>query len=207
MNSSSSAAHQKSVRSWRWRTFALLVAVLLSIGLAIWHYLSKGDWFAVNEFDAIASGFAAVFEVNEIQPHEFMQRRAAVGPLLIVDVRQSVEQNVSIIPGAVLMSPRDRLAAQSDYQEFIARHAENPDALVVVYCAGGYRSARAISEVSDAPVSLLNLHGGIVAYANAGGKLIDPVDGQPVQKVHGYNAYWAGFVQPPNEGVSEPSVD
>lgn len=148
-----------------------------------------------SSFDALASGFAARFGVEEVRADEL----DAFAPDLIVDVRTPSEQSVSVLPRAVLMSPDQELTSLPEF----ARAKR-----VLVYCAGGYRSARAIAGISAGSRGRIvrNLHGGIVAYANAGLPLVTPV-GTPTRKVHGYNEAWAKYVRPPAEGVIKPDLE
>lgn len=148
-----------------------------------------------GSFDALASGFAARFGVTEVHATAL----EAFAPDLIVDVRTPAEQSVSTLPGAVLMSPDQDLASLPQFAN--ARR-------ILVYCAGGYRSARAIAALPGGAGGRIvrNLHGGIVAYANEGLPLVTPV-GTPTRKVHGYNEAWVKYVQPPAEGVVKPDLE
>jgi rhodanese-related sulfurtransferase len=147
-------------------------------------------------FDALASSFALRFGVEEVRAEDL----GAFQPSLIIDVRTSAEQSVSILPGAVLVSPEQDLAALAGFAS-----AER----IIVYCAGGYRSARSIARIPPEKVAgktIRNLHGGIVAYANAGLPLVTQV-GTPTRKVHGYNEAWVKYVQAPAEGVTDPALE
>lgn len=147
-------------------------------------------------FDTLASGFALRFGVPEVHTRDL----AAFGPDLVIDVRSPAEQSVSLIPGAVLASPGQDLWLLPGFGS--AKR-------ILVYCAAGYRSARAISKIPAERLAgreVQNLHGGIVAYANAGLPLVSPV-GTPTRKVHGYNEAWAKYVQKPAEVVIEPAAE
>ena len=149
-----------------------------------------------SSFESIATGFAVRFGVHELRAGEL----AEFQPDLIVDVRTKAEQSISVLPGVVLSSPEADLSA---LPQFAAASR------IVVYCAGGYRSARSISHVSPEKAAgkvLLNLHGGILAYANAGLPLATVV-GTPTRKVHGYNEAWVKFVRAPAEGVTKPDLE
>lgn len=146
--------------------------------------------------EAIATGFALRFGVDEVRAADL----GAFQPDLIVDARTKAEQSVSILPGAVPVPPDADISVLPQFA--LASR-------IVVYCAGGFRSARAISQVpaeKTAGKRLLNLHGGIVAYANAGLPLVTEV-GTPTRKVHGYSEAWVKFVQAPAEGVLKPDLE
>lgn len=161
-------------------------------------------------YDQVSGGFSAAFNVDEIRAEELLERQREQAPLLIVDVRTAAEQSVSRLPGAILADPAENLYARAEILQFFKDHAADPRAQVVVYCAGGYRSARSIAREAPATgaasrTRIVNLRGGIIAYANAGGALVD-VRGQPTPRVHGYNSTWAAYIAPPLEAVLEPAV-
>lgn len=159
-----------------------------------------------ESFEAMASGFAARWKVEEITAQQLLVRSPSA-PTLLLDVREPAEQSVSRLPGSIQIRPTDSLAMVPAVREFIARHAQQADALIVTYCAGGYRSARSINKAAATlQLPMRNLHGGIVAYANSGGRLVQP-DGSPTNLVHGYNELWVRFVEPPAIGVLEPPIE
>ncbi len=161
-------------------------------------------------FEATATAFAVRFAVQEISSAELAARLAAGRPTLLLDVREEAEQSVSRIPGSRLLNPRALLEADEEVRRFAEAHAANPDALIVAYCAGGYRSARSLARAAKAlnrpSVPARNLHGGIVAYANEGGPLVTPA-GESTDVVHAYNEMWARFVRPPIRATVEPPVE
>ena len=157
-------------------------------------------------FHATASAFAVRFGVSEITAEDLQARLNAGRPTLLIDVREASEQSVSRIPGSHPSGPRVSLALDPEVRRFAEEYAGNSEALVVVYCAGGYRSARSIAgSRAELNIPLRNLHGGIVAHANAGGAL-EGSDGQPTSVVHSYSDVWARFVLPPTRATTEPPV-
>jgi rhodanese-related sulfurtransferase len=93
---------------------------------------------------------------------------------LVVDARSPAEIAVSRIPGAILPH---QLPAADDGRP------------VLVYCTIGMRSAQATRRLRGAGYTAFNLTGGVLAWAAAGGELVD-ADGQPTRKVHTYGARW-----------------
>ena len=71
--------------------------------------------------------------------------------------------------------------------------------------AAGYRSARFLARGGErfCGPPCYNLRGGIIAYAGAGGRLLE-AGGADTMLVHGYNADWARFVTSPAIAVIEP---
>ncbi len=105
-------------------------------------------------------------KVRNITVHELKARLDAGDNLVIVDVREPHEREISVIEGSVLI-PKGQV---------VARAAEIPrDRDVVVQCKTGGRSRDAILKLQDLGfTNLVNLAGGINAWARE----IDP--SQPV---------------------------
>jgi rhodanese-related sulfurtransferase len=168
------------------------------------------DWddLKQSEFEILTAGYAKMYAVAELQAPELVAQNLSDPELLLVDVRSAEEQSVSRLPGAALLSPDANPGDHPAIQEFLLRHSDNANARVVFYCAAGYRSARSMARMPRADRAtngprLLNLHGGIIAYAGAGGALVTP-QGQPTRKVHTYNEKWSVHLPPPFEAVVEP---
>jgi rhodanese-related sulfurtransferase len=106
---------------------------------------------------------------------------------VVVDVRSAVERTVSVIPGS--------LAANDGADVVAALASLDPDATIVVYCAGGVRSARAARKlVAAGHRDVRNLEGGIFAWANEGRPL--ERDGRPTRYVHPSDEKWAVLLAP-----------
>ena len=96
--------------------------------------------------------------------------------VVFVDVRDSEEQAVSMIPGA--LTHRKFLEDPDSYKE----------RTVIAYCTISYRSGKFVSKLRKRGIHVINLRGGLLAWLHAGG----PVhrDGIPVRKVHVYGKTW-----------------
>ncbi|MDF1516230.1 MAG: rhodanese-like domain-containing protein, partial [Anaerolineae bacterium] len=77
---------------------------------------------------------------------------------VIVDVRSEVEREVSIIPGAI---------AFAEFQAYADAYLGQP---VLVYCTVGCRSATHTHNLREQGVEAYNLWGGVVDWAEYGGK-------------------------------------
>ncbi|MBT6154899.1 MAG: rhodanese-like domain-containing protein [Planctomycetaceae bacterium] len=99
------------------------------------------------------------------------------GEVLVVDVRDANERDVSTIPGAITV------------KEFERDHSDSRDASVVTYCTIGYRSGLFADQLRQRGVTVLNLSGGILAWSHAGGQLVTPT-GDPTKRVHVYGRRW-----------------
>jgi adenylyltransferase/sulfurtransferase len=87
-------------------------------------------------------------------------------PPLVVDIREPVEIQGGIIPGARLIPMREVLSAIGELRQ--------PGRRVVVYCAHGVRSANIVAHLRDRGVDARTLGGGLAAWQGAGGELVRP---------------------------------
>jgi rhodanese-related sulfurtransferase len=117
-----------------------------------------------------------------------LQQKLAVGEkLVILDVREIEEAQVSTLSGARLVPPKEvgRLPLASI----------PADATVVTYCTVGYRSGKAAIQLEKRlgrPV--YNLDGGILEWFNRGGRVVDPA-GRPVDRIDAWGAPWTSYVR------------
>ena len=104
---------------------------------------------------------------------------------VVVDVRSPAEQAVSMLPGALAV--RDGPAAVS------ALASLDPAAPVVVYCAGGLRSAKAARALIEAGHrDVRNLEGGIFAWANDDRPM--QRQGHPTRYAHPSDEKWGALL-------------
>ncbi len=111
-------------------------------------------------------------EINEVTVDALTQKR----PPHLIDVRESDEYDEGYIPGAVWI-PRGKLELR------IEDAVPNRDAEVVLYCAGGTRSAlaaRTLRELGYGHVS--SLTGGFGAWKKSGGAVDKPFHFTAAQK-------------------------
>lgn len=101
-------------------------------------------------------------EITEISAQELKRRLAAGEKLTVVDVRERDEFVQGHIPDAVFI-PRGYLELQ------IEQHQPERDKPVVVYCAGGVRSALAARNLKEMGYNnTISLIGGFNGWKNAG---------------------------------------
>ncbi len=82
-----------------------------------------------------------------------------------------------MIPGAITKT------------EFAARAEQHRDRRIMTYCTIGYRSGVYASELRRDSFDAVNLKGGVLGWAHAGGTFIDS-DGRETRRVHVYGAKW-----------------
>lgn len=156
----------------RWLLFAVLVLGLtMSFATAA---RSASAWTAL-----IAARFPDVSWVDAETLAGWMSG-AKVGELVLLDVRNSEEQEVSQLHGAQHLDP-----AHPD----IAALELPIDAKVVVYCSVGYRSAAVIDDLERAGIqNVYNLEGGLFDWANKDRPVYRGAE--RVHEVHPYNRLW-----------------
>ncbi|MDQ2999663.1 MAG: rhodanese-like domain-containing protein [Fibrobacterota bacterium] len=113
--------------------------------------------------------------------------------LILIDVRQPREQEVSMLPHALTTS---QFAAI--YAPGIPKHKR-----LVVYCTIGYRSGKYAAELSKQGIKAENLEGGVLAWSFAGGKFrVKDAKGDWMEtnRIHVYDPEW-NIVHPDYVGV------
>lgn len=103
--------------------------------------------------------------LNEISPGVLLARQEHGDQSVLLDVREQNEWNLFRIPTAIHLP----LARVSDAATQTLAHF--PDAEVVVYCARGARSAKAVELLRAQGYQATSLAGGIAAWIDAGGEV------------------------------------
>src|SRR5467141_1883906 len=112
-------------------------------------------------------------EIREIQPADAEPR---VGEATFLDVRELDEFQQGMIPGAVFI-PRGHLESQ------VENKIPDRDAPVVVYCAGGTRSAFAAKTLQELGYTdVVSMAGGFSRWKNEGRPWITPATLSPEQR-------------------------
>lgn len=124
--------------------------------------------------DACADAVARAFPgVKEISTAELVR----LGPVTLLDIREPEEWHVSRLAGALRVEPGGPPPKL------------DPATTIVCYCAVGLRSARmAQTLLKSGHADVRNLRGGIFAWAQAGGALVDATG--PTTTVHPFDARW-----------------
>src|SRR5690349_17510294 len=112
-------------------------------------------------------------QISEIDPAE---AEARLGSATFLDVRELDEYEQGMIPGSVFI-PRGHLESQ------IENKISNRDAPVVVYCAGGTRSAFAAKTLEELGYTdVVSMAGGFGRWKNEGRPWITPAVLNPEQR-------------------------
>lgn len=105
---------------------------------------------------------------------------------VILDARAKAEYEVSHLPNA-------RWCNYPDIEDSALKNLPLHQP-IAVYCSIGYRSERIARELKARGFTqVINVYGSIFEWANRGYTLHNAT-GQPVKRVHGYNASWSRWV-------------
>jgi rhodanese-related sulfurtransferase len=134
--------------------------------------------------------------VGSLFPHQAHDLLKASADVLLLDVRDAAEFEISHLPGAVLVDPE--ITTEQFMDRFGGQIAGRQ---VLLYCSVGVRSSRlgeriraAASERGAAGVH--NIRGGIFAWHNYG-KRLEKAKGQ-TELVHPYSTRWSRYLDFPN---------
>lgn len=96
--------------------------------------------------------------------------------ILFIDARKPEEQAVSILPGAITS------------EEFLEKPDVPEGKTAVVYCTVGYRSGMLARNIGRQETKVMNLAGGILAWALDGGKVYR--EGKEIKRIHVFGKEW-----------------
>ena len=117
--------------------------------------------------------FPAVREIPVGQAMDLLAEDAVV----FVDVRKPEEMAVSMLPNAV------------SKQDFLDRREAFRNKTIVAYCTISYRSGLFAQKMAKQGIPVINLQGGILAWALEGGNVYDQT-GNSVKRIHVYGGVW-----------------
>jgi rhodanese-related sulfurtransferase len=138
-------------------------------------------------------------KVAEDHPHarsltaeQFETRLAAGDQVVVFDVRDKTEFDVSRLAGAIRVDPGITAT------EFMRRHgASVAGKTVLLYCSVGVRSSRLAQRIDRSVRAAgsngaFNLLGGVFSWHNTGRRLVSI--GGDTDKVHAFNRDWAQYL-------------
>lgn len=165
--------------------------VLASVALQCASPSTPPDWATVDTL--IAEQFP---DVPAITTTELAAALHAPSPrVVLLDVRGSEEYAVSHLRGAFLVASVDEAAARVT--------TVPPDAMIVAYCAVGYRSARLVAALRQRGITNVStLQGSIFAWANEDRPLYR--NEQRVYSVHPFDDHWGALLHPDRRAQAEP---
>jgi sodium/bile acid cotransporter 7 len=155
-------------------TIAAVAVVVVVIDLYPWRV--QTDEQKLWRIEELYSGYRASFpDVPGMTVEELVSAQAA-GDVVVVDVREQAEREVSMIPEAVSVRQ-----FEADGQRYAGKQ-------VVVYCTIGYRSGLHARKLNESGQAVANLKGGILAWVHAG-QAVTSTNGR-TNRVHVYGREW-----------------
>jgi len=165
----------------------LIAAGLFLFGAASGSLFAGGSAESFDEaLESIYAGRHNLATADELV--ELMDTGAIGSDVYLLDIRSDEEWQVSRIEGAEYI----------EYHNFSLDAVSHipKDALVILYCAVGWRSGRVGSTMRDAGFSnLQDLYGGILLWADEGRPMLN--DQGQARRVHGSQRRWGRWVQNP----------
>lgn len=143
--------------------------------------------------------------VPRVTPDELERLLSSGEEVVLLDIRSQAERSVSSIAGSRLEEFESFDVATADSLEGVAE-----DALIVTYCAVGWRSERAGEELLAAGYkNVRNVYGGIFQWQMEG-KPLARGDNHPAtdqSMVHGHQPRWGKWVEEEDAVTYEPEVE
>jgi rhodanese-related sulfurtransferase len=155
----------------------------------------------VPRFDADTSAFQVLEQritadhprVPHLTPAEVAIRSRDASSIVVLDVREPAEFEVSRVPGAIRIDPAISIPA------FIASHGRLlAGKTLILYCSVGVRSTRLAERLlpvigQNGAVGVYNMSGGIFRWHNEGRTLVDSQGA--TDAVHPYDRFWGSYVE------------
>lgn len=144
--------------------------------------MSELSWLVVKQ--AIRARFPEVRQLSTQVLADWLEQ-FDIQPPLLLDTRTPEEYAVSHLSNAIFLNYK-----QPDWSMV----AEYPlDTPIVTYCSVGYRSSAIAHQLHQRGYTqTMNLEGSIFQWFNEGRPVYQ--QGQVVQCVHPYNAFWGGLL-------------
>lgn len=142
-------------------------------------------------------------QLNHIEPEKVQSWLDKNQEIILLDVREDAEFQVSHLQGAKNVSPNAE--AKGVLESALAGRPDNVK--VVLYCSVGVRSANMAKRLADAGVKeIYNMNGSIFQWANEGRPIFhgEKDKEKKVDKVHPYNRKWGKLLKPERRADVKP---
>ena len=158
---------------------------------------SKDPEELAHEYEDLCAGYDAKTGAKQITAEEVKKR--GLDSFYIVDVRTEEEFDASSLSSARNLEPSMFLGQFRGFKKGDLGQDEVPEGKTVLcYCTAGLRSGHAAAYLeSQLSRPVLNLHGGIIAWVNAGGELVSPKTGDASNVIHCYGTTWSKYMTNP----------
>ena len=163
------------------------VALLAMVGIG------GAVFWQTSDLERIQAGIEASHEgVEHIAADDFA--KLSPSDVILFDVRENEEFEVSHLAGAIQVSPD---IGAAEFEERFGQQLKGKTA--IFYCSVGVRSSILAERVADlveqwtgdAP---MNLIGGAFQWSNDGRAMVTPKGGE-TREIHPFDAYWGRLIQ------------
>ncbi len=197
---------------WRTRSVASLAILLLALGALVTltprsDMAHAGQLFNYlwpsNDLQPVIDGITKRYpKISHISTTKLANMMEKSTDIVLVDVREESEFQVSHLPGAIRISPNANISQINAALENIIKGKK-----VVFYCSVGERSSRMAELAKDDLMSkgaseVYNLSGGIFAWHNEKRPLRDAKG--PTDFVHPFDKHWGRLVKRQDKTRMEP---
>lgn len=156
------------------RKSAIVLAGGIVIVCCVLYFSSTSD---VEKIEAMYQEYKKQFPgIDDISVEELIELQARED-VVLVDVREPREREVSMIPAA------------TSVEEFEGNLEKYKGMTVVSYCTIGHRSGLYTQKLQARKLRALNLKGSVLSWAHAGLKFVDK-QGKETRRVHVCGAKW-----------------
>ncbi|WP_077028664.1 rhodanese-like domain-containing protein [Fuerstiella marisgermanici] len=161
------------MRRWRMPLIAVTM-VLAAVRIAVLAVGASGK-NSLESVDTLYETYREDFpEVRDVSVVKLLQQN--LQNVVLVDVRDSVEREISSIPGSISQEEFERRPQRSDGE------------LIVPFCTIGYRSGLYTQKLMQQGRNARNLRGGILAWCHAEQPVV--ANDKPTHRVHVYGRKW-----------------
>ena len=123
-------------------------------------------------YDGYLTEFPDLLDLTPQQAMNVMADQKAV----FIDIREPMEQQVSMLPGAI---------TKKDYFNNIKSFEDH---VKIAYGTVSFRSAKFAQKLQKEGIPVYNLRGGILAWVHGGGKVYDQTG--EIRRIHVYGDEW-----------------
>ncbi len=157
------------------RTFSLFISIAIVLIALVTSCVDPGK--TKNPDKVVESMATALAKKNSNMPYHTVDDVKEMQDLVIIDVREKFERDISVIPGSISKA------------EFEANKKKYIQYNVVVHCTIGFRSTEYAKSLIPEGFIVSVLKGGILGWIHAGQAIIDK-EGKETKKVHVFTEAW-----------------
>ena len=159
----------------------------------------QDDSRVLRNYEDLCRGYDSKTGARQITVKEVKKLINSGDDVLFLDTRGENEHAVSTIAGVkcapTLLPVSIGLLTTSFDSPAPTVDSISKDCTCITFCTAGLRSGYAAVKLEKQwSRKVCSLHGGIIAWSNAGGALVVPETGAPTEQVHTFSSNWAKYL-------------